>query len=313
MAAMDITLEELQPIVRALGEGHHATALVPLTGGSSQVWRIDRHDASSLVLKTYADDVPWTPVKEARATALLDGFDLPVTQYLAVDETKTVLPVRFALTNFLPGTSVRDFFSQPDLGDLYRQMGELLRQLHGVPVEAYGYLAADGFVNPRDTHDAAMADRTADIFQRFRHFGGDAKLAGRLEAIVAERRGLFSFSAGPVFAHDDMHQGNVLAVRRNDGALRLTGLIDFGNVRGADAVSDLAKCLFCAGHEDPRSREPILDGYGPIPHPEPRAALWLHLLLHRASMWAWLRRTGGIAPGAPSQLMTDLKTMAAEA
>jgi hypothetical protein len=80
--------------------------------------------------------------------------------------------------------------------------------------------------------------------------------------------------------------------RRADGGLRLSGLVDFGNARAADSLFDLAKALFCSAHEDARSHQPLLEGYGPIDHPEPERAMWLYTLFHRVSMWCWLTKLG---------------------
>jgi len=110
-----------------------------------------------------------------------------------------------------------------------------------------------------------------------------------------------------------VQQSNVLAARDANGTLRLTGLIDFGNVRAADPVYDLAKCLFCAEHEDPASRAPMLEGYGPIPHPRAEEAMWLYTLFHRVSMWWWLRFVSAIGPNEPHNLIESLTAMAAEA
>jgi len=66
--------------------------------------------------------------------------------------------------------------------------------------------------------------------------------------------------------------------------LRVTGLIDFGNARAADATFDLAKTLFCCEHEAPGSTTAILAGYGPVDHPESEAALRLYTLIHRVVM-----------------------------
>jgi hypothetical protein len=93
--------------------------------------------------------------------------------------------------------------------------------------------------------------------------------------------------------------------------LSLSGLVDFGNARAADATSDLAKCLFCSAHEDPASPGPILEGYGPIDHRDAEGALWYYTLLHRVIMWWWLRHVGVIpAADTPSELIDDLRAMA---
>ncbi|HEX2594549.1 MAG TPA: aminoglycoside phosphotransferase family protein [Rhizomicrobium sp.] len=301
----DIALDDLRPILRELDGAPEPVALTPLHGGSTKVWRIDLAADDPLVLKTYPNGMGWSPRKEAYAASLLQGLDLPVTRYRVLDETKTKLPVAYAIASWLPGEPVRSFIGKRDLTDIYRAMGALIRRLHTVRLEAYGYITADGIANPRTSNADAMRDTVED--RKFRDHGGDADLAHRLEAIVTDRAALFTHSTGPVFAHDDVQQSNVLAARDANGALHLSGLIDFGNVRAADPVYDLAKCIFCAEHEDPTCRAAMLEGYGPIPHPEPEAALRLYTLIHRMMMWWWLRHIAVISADEPHSIIDELR------
>ena len=90
----------------------------------------------------------------------------------------------------------------------------------------------------------------------------------------------------------------------------LTGLIDFANALAGDPLADLAKALFCSAHEDPRSSAPLLEGYGPLGHPDPEEALWLYTLYHRLTMWTFLTRIGDDpASAGPAGLMADLAAM----
>jgi aminoglycoside phosphotransferase (APT) family kinase protein len=305
-----VTTEQLRPVLHGLGLAE-PVGVSAMAGGSAPVFRVDLADGTALVLKTYPDDRPWAPGKDAYAAGLLRGIDLPVSRFLLVDESKTRLPFRFALTTWLAGRAVREWMDAPDIAGVYRQMGALLKRLHGIAMNGFGAVGAAGVIDPVATNDAFMARTVETTFRDFRKFGGDEALARRLERVVQARVALFTHSGGAVFAHDDVQQGNVLAARGADGRLRLTGLIDFGNVRAADAVYDLAKCLFCAGHEDPRAAALMREGYGAIAHPQADDALWLYTLLHRMMMWAWLRRIGAKADeGSLPGLVRDLAQMA---
>jgi Ser/Thr protein kinase RdoA (MazF antagonist) len=217
-----------------------------------------------------------------------------------------------ALFTLLPGRSLRHWRSDPGIGDAYRQVGELLRRVHAIPMAAYGYIRREGIETPRATNTEYMVEAFEDVFRRFRDLGGDASLGRRLSQLAEERFDLLAESSGPVLCHDDFHQGNVLALRSANGELRLSGLIDFGNARAADSLFDLAKALFCSAHEDGRSRQPILEGYGHIDHPEPENALWLYTLFHRLSMWCWLTQPEHTASAddGPDDLLRNLGKMA---
>jgi aminoglycoside phosphotransferase (APT) family kinase protein len=295
---LDLNLEMVQQIVRSFDPSLTAKSFGRLEGGSTEVYRIDLvgTDAKPLVLKVYSEERVWLPAKEFLVAAWLAGLTPPVPQWLHVDETRTILPLRFALLTLLPGQSLRQWFGDTHIESAYCQMGELLRRVHAIPMTAYGYVRGEGVENPRATNAEYMVGAFEDIFRRFRDLGGDADLGRRLEQLTEERFYLLDASSGPVLCHDDFHQGNVLALRSLDGGLRLSGLIDFGNARAADSLFDLAKALFCSAHEDARSYQPLLEGYGPIDHSEPERALWLYMLFHRVSMWCWLTKLGHEAP-----------------
>lgn len=305
-----VDLEQLQPILRGLGVAD-AVAAAPMTGGSAPVFRIDCADGDRLILKTYPDDRPWNPQKDAYAAGLLRDLGLPVTQYHLIDQSKTRLPFRFALTNYLPGVPAEDLKDDPAVTDVHRQMGALIRRLHAVTMPGYGRTSAEGVVRPTASHVEYMRAIIAETFERFAHFGGAAALAEKLRMIVEARfDAVVPFSTGPVFAHDDVHPNNVLVVRDAEGRLTLSGLIDFGNVRAADAIYDLAKCIFCSEHQAPGCGAAMLEGYGAIDHPDPAGALRYYTLLHRMMMWWWLRHIGEIAADEPHGLIDDLRAMA---
>lgn len=187
-------------------------------------------------------------------------------------------------------------------------MGALLRRLHAIPMSAYGYIFDDGIRRPELSNEAYMDAAFGRAFQQFREQGGDTAVSRRLEERVQSRFHLLQHSSGPVFCHDDLQQGNVLVEADTDGRLQLSGLIDFGNAQAGDALFDLAKALFCCGHEDPRSREHLLAGYGEIEHPNPEAALWLYILYHRVVMWCHFRRRDDSADNGAG-LLRDLDEM----
>jgi aminoglycoside phosphotransferase (APT) family kinase protein len=307
---VDLDLAQVGAIIRDLDSAREALGFARLHGGTSEVYRIDLAEAERpLVLKIYADEPAWIAAKEALVAGWIgEQAGLPIPRWLRVDERRTHIPLRFALTTWLPGVTVRSLIGEPGIDAAYRQMGELLRRLHAIPMTAYGYIVADGILRPQPTNAEYMRPAFDQVFRQFREQGGDETLARRLEKKAQSRFHLLQHSTGAVFCHDDLQPGNVLAGRSSDGSLQLTGLIDFGNARAGDALFDLAKALFCCSHEDPRSRELLLAGYGEIHHPDPEGVLWLYTLFHRVSMWCWLTRGGDTFDG-PAGLLHDLDEM----
>jgi len=310
---LDLDLDQVRRIVAGLDSALRANGFGRLHGGSTEVYRIDLEDGTEpLVLKIYRDEPVWAPAKEALVASWI-GPDLgvPIPRWLRVDETRTVLPLRYALMTWLPGGIVRSLGGEPDIESLYRRMGVLLRRLHAIPMPAYGYVLAEGVFAPQPTNEAYMTAAFERMFRRFRRHGADETLARRLEAMARERYGLLAHSPGAVLCHDDFQPGNLLSERGADGELRLSGLFDFANALSGDPLSDLAKALFCSGHEDPRSVGPLLAGYGPLDRPDAEETLWLYTLYHRLTMWTFLTRLGDPSTAeGPAGLMRDLENMA---
>ena len=306
---VDLELEQIRPIIRDLDSTLDPVSFARLHGGVGAVYRIDLAGTGNpLVLKIYGDEPAWVVAKEALVAGWIgERAGIPIPRWLRVDERRTCIPFRFALTTWLPGVTLRSLIGAVGIDAAYRQMGALLRHLHAIPMTAYGYIVADGIQRPQPTNDEYMRSAFSRAFRQFRERGGKEILTRRLEEKAQSRFDLLQYSAGPVLCHDDLQQGNVLAEFGINGSLQLTGLVDFGNARAGDALFDLAKALFCCAHEDPRSPEPLLAGYGEINHPAPDEALWLYTLFHRVSMWCWLTRDGDTS--GPAGLLRDLDEM----
>src|SRR5216684_4394162 len=147
---LDLNLETVQQIVRSLDPSLTAERFGRLEGGSTEggsteVYKIDvvGADAKPLVLKIYSDEPAWLPAKELLVSGWLAELTPPVPQWLRVDESRTLLPLRFALLTLLPGLPLRHWFGNPGIGSAYRQMGELLRRVHAIPMATYGYVRGE--------------------------------------------------------------------------------------------------------------------------------------------------------------------------
>lgn len=287
-------------------------AVAEMAGGSAPAYRIDLAEGFAIVLKLYPDLAGQGPRKDAFALAQLENIDVPITRFLLVDDSQSRLPFRFALTNYLSGVTVGSLRHHSNVASLYRQTGALLRKLHTVSMPAYGAFDAQGIAAPLPSNAAYMRRLIEHAMTEFVAHGGNGVLAMRLRTILEEGfDAVVPHSKGAVFAHDDLHPNNVLAIEEVDGTLTLSGLIDFGNAQAADPISDLAKCLFCSEHEAPGCTPYILDGYGPLDHPRPTAALEYYTLIHRVVMWWWLRHIGVIpTPDSPSDIMDKLRQAA---
>lgn len=304
------TLAQLQPIVAEVGRPP-VREITRFQGGSAAVYRLDLTDGTRLVLKTF-DANHLLPRKDQYAAGLLENLGIVATCYLKVDESLTHLPVRFALTTYVEGERAQLFAGHPDYQSVMGQLGALAKKLHCITLPAFGGIPAEGGAAKHATNLAYMRGYVDGSFENFVAQGGDPAMAETLRRIVERDFDAVVPHSGPaVFAHSDLQPHNVLVVER-EGKLELSGLIDFGNMRAESAPMDLAKCLFCTEHDTPGSTAAILEGYGPIDHPDPAKALAFYTLLHRLTMWSWLRKIG-VLPSAdsPSDIIDALRVTVA--
>jgi aminoglycoside phosphotransferase (APT) family kinase protein len=307
-----ITIELARKITLSANCASDPTEIKQLQGGSTDVYRVDFADGTSpLVLKLYADEPSWFMKKEKLVASWIgDRIGVPVPCWLVQDDSRRLLSRQYAIMTWLPGVLVRSLIGSSGAKDALRQMGAALRQLHDIPMTAYGYIGSEAISRPWSSNSEYMGSAVEAALRRFRDVRGDADLVRKLKSKIDERSDVFACNVKPVLCHCDFHQGNVLVARDERGQLKLTGLIDFADASAADPLLDLAYGLFSCTHEDPKSREPLLAGYGEIEHPDSEGALWLYTLHHRVVMWAHLKRLSIQGRRSdPVELLRDLSEM----
>lgn len=200
----DLDLETAQTALRSIDPAADVAALQRIDGGSSEVYLLEAPGRAPLVLKIYPEEPAWRAGKEALLAGWMDGaLTLPTPRCLGLDESRVILPHRYAVFTWLPGQSLREAFGAPDIDGAYRQMGALLRSLHGVPMAGYGYIREGGIVDMRASNADYMSYALESLFRRFRSAGGEAALARELERIAMGGLEVMAESAGPVLCHDD--------------------------------------------------------------------------------------------------------------
>src|SRR5262245_60553341 len=104
-----LELAQIRAILRDLDGALDPAGFARLYGGTSDLYRIDFNGAENpLILKIYADEPAWIVVKEALVAGWIgERAGLPIPCWLRVDESRTCIPLRFALTTWLPGVTVR--------------------------------------------------------------------------------------------------------------------------------------------------------------------------------------------------------------
>ena len=133
MRSLPPSLKQVRTIIRNMDSTFEVTGITGLAGGSADAYRVDLAGAApSLVLKIYDDEPLWVVKKEALVAEWIGGqAGVPIPRWLVVDERRILLPKRFALMTWLHGAPVRSLIGSSGVDLAYRQMGALLKRLHG--------------------------------------------------------------------------------------------------------------------------------------------------------------------------------------
>ncbi len=194
--------------------------VVRLTGGdNSAVFEVRSGDGRAVVVKVYTDFFYWKMEKEIFVYDLLRQHcsAAPVPAILAADDSKTLVTQNVLVMTKLEGDhalSILDQLDEERLAQINRQIGTILRVLHQVGFEEFGYVGTRGVVQPHQTNLHYMRTQFDKKLDEFDELGGDADLRRGVERHVAERKELLAGCARPSFCHNDCHYGNVLSSRR---------------------------------------------------------------------------------------------------
>jgi aminoglycoside phosphotransferase (APT) family kinase protein len=171
------------------------------------------------------DTIPSRYLGEARAYAKLHEARLPVPRVIALDVSRTLVPLPYMLISRLPGTPLIylwETLTPEQRITAASQAGSLMARMHEVPMEAYGWLSN------LDTKPLSSALELTETFfywhlniaERQNTFSPDLRarlirLWERVKPFVAEVK-------RPYLIHRDFQFENVLVVGD-----QVTGLIDF--------------------------------------------------------------------------------------
>jgi len=267
-----------------------------LVGEISAVFEIELEGGPpAFVLKVYPEALHWKLQKEVMVARLLDGkLGVPTPRILLADDSKALIDLGFVVMDRLEGKSVLGLEPTLDRSDahaIYAQMGRVLREIHAIAMDSFGYIGAEGVVTHFPTNRAYMLSQFERKLAGFAQLAGRPELARKLEAYVERSTPLLDGCTGASLCHFDFHTGNVLATRR-DGSLHLTGIVDLENAIAGDPLIDLAKTLAYSVRDDETRHAGLFAGYGPIDRQNWQDTLTLYRFYGAIELWAWWTQIG---------------------
>jgi hygromycin-B 7''-O-kinase len=288
---MALDLRDVERLLPGLG----VVRIAPVQDGfHCSVYELRTAAGEALILKHWRDEFAWKGAKEAAVYRLLEERRLPVARLVAAGEAD------FAVTK-LDGRPLLDVLAgltNAELAHVMKNVGALLRRLHEIELDAFGYIVADGLVYESRTNDAYMLSQFERHLPALREH--DPALADTVEAFVAERAPSLASCGAAVLCHNDCHAANLLV----DEQLAITGLVDFENAVAGDPLLDLAKAHYYSERRSPELLAALLSGYGER-RADWAAAFDVYVLYHELELWAWLAE-GAITEPLP-ELLADMR------
>jgi len=291
---LQISLPTAQLIIDKVAPGRTVAAVVHLHGGEiAAVCEIAFADAEHrpVVLKVYPDSLHWKMQKEVTVVGLIeDRLSVTAPRILFADDTKQLLGLNFLVMTKLDGSilgPLESTLSSEQLHSAYMQIGQLLREFHRIPMEAFGYIGPKGIWTAHSTNRAYLTGRFERKLAQFTERGGSADIAQRVAGYAADRAQLLDACSGAVLCHNDLHAGNLLVTIK--GAVRLSGVLDFEGALAGDPLMDVAKTLF---YLDENTRRAVLQGYGNMARDCWSETLELYHLYFVLELWCWMAEIG---------------------
>ncbi len=221
-------------------------------------------------------------------------LSVPTPRIMLADETRSLFALNFLVMTKLDGESLIDLepaLDRSEVFPIYEQMGRLLREIHCIAMESFGYVGPQGVLTPVDSNRAYMLSQFEKKLGGLLEYGAPARLAARLREFVERHTPLLDGCTSPSLCHYDFHTGNILGKRR-DKAVRLSGILDLENAIAGDPLMDIAKTLNYSVRDDAAKRDGLLAGYGTIDRADWRETVALYELYGVLELWCWWKLIG---------------------
>src|SRR5262245_5932612 len=298
---IDLTRPTVAAMVSQVYPSVEVQSVDPLAGGNiNAVFEITcARLPTKLVLKSYDDTHHWKMEKEAFVYGLLanrPGVTVPTV--LVTDASKTLWPQNYIIMTKLDGVMLReaaDAMTAVQLCSVYREMGLMLKHVHQVRFDAFGYVGTR-VIDPKTSNADYMQcqfDKKLDEFQRL---GGDPVIRQAVRSFMDTDSFLFGSCLSPSLCHNDFHDANVM-VSRETG--RLVGVLDVENAVAGDPLLDIAKTAIYPSQGNGPKLESLLEGYGELP-PDWNARLRIYQLYHSLELWDWMMASAPSTPWLPA-------------
>ncbi len=203
---LQISVGAAQSIVDRVIPGHAVATVSNIHGGEIaavyEIGLVGGHPP--IILKIYPDALHWKMHKEVIVAGLVqDRLSVPAPRVLLADDSRKLLDLSFVVMNRVNGASLGSLektLPPEQLVSAYVQIGQLLREFHRIPMDAFGYIGSTGILTPHATNHAYLTHQFQRKLDEFVTRGGDAPLARKVAGILRTARSSSTPVRKPCFA-----------------------------------------------------------------------------------------------------------------
>jgi aminoglycoside phosphotransferase (APT) family kinase protein len=227
------------------------------SGGSTPVYRVVDAVTGQVWYLRLAEDTGESRAAEAIVHQLLRDARLPVPEVLAWEPRPPELDRSAMLTGQVPGQPLRDlpWLSPSALAAAARAAGRDLAQINRVTVRGFGWVrAVSAPDNALLAEHHTRSEWTAEYAQAMAAIAASGLVergGTNLLRHIMDRWLSRPDRTASSLAHGDFDATHIYAV--SEPTMRYSGIIDFGEIRGADPLYDLGHALFHDTEPDRRS------------------------------------------------------------
>lgn len=202
---------------------------------------------------------------EIAAHRALVALDIPVPAVIRYEATPTELDRSLALTTHMSGIPLAELSPASGTTSLAEETGCILARINRLPVHGFGWAYA---LSKSDLPVGEHATRAAWC-REYRDAAHEVRISGVLDVrtMLTVEQVIGSWAERPdhavgTLAHGDFDTTHIYV---DPDRRALTGIIDFGEIRGADPLYDLGHLLLHDGEFNRPNLFPnVLNGYAKI-------------------------------------------------
>lgn len=246
--------------MRELGGGtFNETYLVELSGKERIILRV----APPPTTDTYWDDVALMR-REHSILPFFASIAALMPKIILADFTHQIVERDYVIQTFMEGkrwSDVEDELTPEENADLWRQCGEIVKQIHRTTGEQFGYpYPGQLFKKWRDV----ILDRFSRIAQSLLDHHLEVSAFATISDIVSSNRSVLNEVQKPHLLHGDLWTFNLLVIRKNEKPV-ITGVLDTERAWWGDPMADWIMFLLAIRREETEWQQRLsafYDGYG---------------------------------------------------